>query len=332
MVRGGQQLTLHAAPLGNAVPSAARACTRAASPATADDQGLGLLVAPRRTVDRPAAGLGGAHGHALPGLGTGECLRQSNLDGNGGDIDPTHPVRVGSHAIDHSYSQLYAWGPSEVFQHVNVSIEYSVGKRDNSGSERELDVLVTPIAVVRSATESDSEAEPESQANFAVVFAGSFAWGRVGTVSVDPSAREISLQGHRLEPVQLRATAAVLPKPVCGAVPPGLLGGQACQFGSKACGSQSCTQSAGGDIACSSGVCLTPPGEPWAVGNCTAPQQLPHLALSLGAGPVGLTTRRGSDGNASAATLTSIQARVAAALAVQRRHEQRFGSEHAELA
>lgn len=49
-------------------------------------------------------------------MSTGECLRQSNIDGNGGGIDPTHPVRVGSHAIDHSYSQLYAWGPSEVLQ------------------------------------------------------------------------------------------------------------------------------------------------------------------------------------------------------------------------
>jgi hypothetical protein len=44
-------------------------------------------------------------------ISTGKCLRESNIDGNGGGFDPTHPVRVGSHAIDHTYSQLYVWGP-----------------------------------------------------------------------------------------------------------------------------------------------------------------------------------------------------------------------------
>ena len=103
-------------------------------------------------------------------------------------------VRVGSHAIDHSFSQLYAWGPSEVFSHVNVSIEYSVGKRDGSGGERELDVLVTPIAVVL-ADESDAEV---SLADFAVAFTGSFAWGRVGTASAAAASgsRHLSLQGY----------------------------------------------------------------------------------------------------------------------------------------
>lgn len=168
----------------------------------------------------------------------------------------------------------------QVFQHVNVTIEYSVGKRDGSGSERELDVLVTPISVIR-ADETESEV---SLADFAVVFTGSFVWGRLGKASV--VGRKISLQGHGLEVVQLTTTADVLAKPLRGVVPPGLLGGQACQFGSKSCGSQSCVQNAGGDIACSSGVCQTPAGAPWEVGNCTKPQQLPHLALSLGAGNV----------------------------------------------
>ena len=104
-------------------------------------------------------------------------------------------VRVGSHAIDHSFSQLYAWGPSEVFSHVNVSIEYSVGKRDGSGGERELDVLVTPIAVVLADDESDAEV---SLADFAVAFTGSFAWGRVGTASAAAASgsRHLSLQGY----------------------------------------------------------------------------------------------------------------------------------------
>ena len=257
-------------------------------------------------------------------ISTGECLRQSNIDGNGGGgSDLTHPVRVGSHAINHSYSQLFAWGPPGSLRHVNVSIEYAVGAR---GSERELDVLVTPIAVVPCAG-ADEEGEPPL-ADFAVAFAGSFAWGRVGTVDVGPAGRTIRLRGHGLEAVQLTAAsgAAADPVPLGGVVPPGLLGGQPCQFGSKACGSQTCAQNTNGNIACASGVCQTPAGAPWAPGRCTRPARLPHLHFALGAGPIGLTTR------ASSATLAGIQARVAAAAAAQQRHERRFGAEHAELA
>ena len=204
-----------------------------------------------------------------------------------------------------------------------------MGKRDGSDSERELDVLVTPVGVVRA---NVSDSEEVSLADFAVVFAGSFAWGRVGTVSL--GVREVSLQGYGLEPVQLRTTTNVLPKPVRGAVPPGLLGGQACQFGSKTCGSQSCTQNAGEHRVFqwfSSHI----PRHAVGVGNCTTPQQLPHLAVSLGSGPVGLTTH--SSGNASAKgaqrrLLKSIQERVTAAAAVQQQHERRFGTKLAELA
>jgi hypothetical protein len=249
-------------------------------------------------------------------ISTQECLRESNIDGNGGGVDPTHPVRVGSHAIDHSYSQMYVWGPPLSRNKVNVSIEYTVG----GAKGEELDLLISPVV--------QPDGDAAALDDFAVAVAGSFAWGRVGTVSSQPGHRQLQLQGHGLPGVEVTATAAALSQPLRGAIPPGLLHGEPCQLGTKACGAQSCAQNAPAGIVCASGVCLTPPGAPGAEGKCTQPKRLPHLVLPLHTGPVGVTTRHG----AANATLSSIQARVAAAAARQRTHEARFGQEHADLA
>ena len=45
-------------------------------------------------------------------VSTGACLREAQIDNNGGGGTPMdQPVRVGSHAMDHSYSQLYVQAP-----------------------------------------------------------------------------------------------------------------------------------------------------------------------------------------------------------------------------
>ena len=232
-------------------------------------------------------------------ISSGECLRGANIDGNGGarpgsaHWDPTHPVRVGSHAMNHSYSQLWAWGPPLALRQVNVSIEYAVGP---AGSERQLDVVVTPAP----------QHSREELKDFAVAFAGSFAWGRVGTV--EASGRSLRMQGYGLGAIELTATAAVLPKPLPkpGVVPPGLLRGMPCAFG----------HNSAGDKDCASNRCEA--------GKCTAPQTLPHLALSLGDGAVALSTHAN-------ATLAGVQQRVAARAAAEQRHHARFGADHTEL-
>jgi hypothetical protein len=267
-------------------------------------------------------------------ISTGACLREANIDGNGGgdETDLSHPVRVGSHAIDHSYSQMYVW---KALTKLNVSIEYSVTSVGKSPSplpppgraRRELDLLVTPVVRDR--------ATQLALSDFAIAVTGSFAWGRVGSVSTDAASRTIRLRGHGLMPVELMATAPALARTLRGVVPPGLLAGERCQFGSKACGAQTCTQNAAANISCASGVCSTPAGRPWAAGRCTKPQTLPHLALRLGDGPVGISTHTSTSsvgGMTRASTLKDIQARVAAAALKQRMHESRFGANHSALA
>jgi hypothetical protein len=138
----------------------------------------------------------------LCSLSTGECLREAQIDQNGGGNTPT-PIRVGSHAIDHAYSQLYAWygtpahrGSAQLSRSalLNVSIEYAVGPKDSSGSERQLDLVVTPVLTTSPGTSSSSGAllpgiglsKAVDLSDYAVVFAGSFGWGRLGEVRCIP--------------------------------------------------------------------------------------------------------------------------------------------------
>jgi hypothetical protein len=116
----------------------------------------------------------------LCSLSTGHCLREAQIDQNGGNNGKT-PIRVGSHAIDHRYSQLYAWydsllsvGPPAL----NVSIEYRVGPKDGKGGEREIDLLVTPV-------DKSTQNESIDLSEFAVVFAGRY--------TLIPSSRTLSL-------------------------------------------------------------------------------------------------------------------------------------------
>jgi hypothetical protein len=55
---------------------------------------------------------------------TGACLRESQIDGNGGENTPT--VRVGPHALNHSYSQFYVWCSSwSLFASVYLVMHWS---------------------------------------------------------------------------------------------------------------------------------------------------------------------------------------------------------------
>ena len=252
-------------------------------------------------------------------ISTGECLREANIDGNGGgSTDLTHPVRVGSHAIDHSYSQLFVWGPPRSLEKLNVSVEYAVGGADG----RELDLLISPVAPAAHQTDEERATFFD---DFAVALVGSFAWDRVGTATA-VGRRKLQLQGHGLEVIEVTSTVDTLTQPLRGVVAPGLPQGEPCQFGTKNCGAQTCAQNAPAGIACSSRVCDTPPDAPWAEGKCTQPEQLPHLALPIRDGPVGISTR-----GTAGATLSSIRSRIAAAAARQQTHEERFGKEHAEV-
>eukprot|EP00927_Polykrikos_kofoidii_P024616 TRINITY_DN22354_c0_g1_i1.p1 TRINITY_DN22354_c0_g1~~TRINITY_DN22354_c0_g1_i1.p1 ORF type:complete len:896 (-),score=88.86 TRINITY_DN22354_c0_g1_i1:93-2780(-) len=231
------------------------------------------------------------------------CLREAQIDTNGGDGETT--VRVGSHALDHTYSQMFVSGPSgrrvprPLLPQVNVSIEYTVNKSNG----RELDLVVTPQLPI------DGTAEDSGLADFAVVFAGSFAWGRVGKASATSSG--LRLMGHGLAPVNLMVTAPPLPSPLGepGPVNAGKLFLEDCDK----------------DGDCASSSCIR---KNISHGVCSKPAQLPHYAVSLASGnAVGITTRQSHE-----ASLSNVQRRVAASRARQEAWEiSEFGESNAEV-
>ena len=177
------------------------------------------------------------------------CLSSTGIDGNGGSGSP--PVRVGAHAIDHSYSQTFV-----SFLGLNVSIEYAVGP-----DPRALDLTVTPQA-----GEFDA-------AYYAIAFAGRFAWGRVGTFEAAPDG--LSFSGSGLGNVRLIVTSPPLaPNSLYPVLGPGDPGGFPCS-GNNNCASEECTCNEPGCI----GFCTSPPQLTFFA-----------AAFTHDAAPIGLTT------------------------------------------
>lgn len=194
-------------------------------------------------------------------LSTGQCLRGSPIDANGGSKE--QPVRVGMHAMDHSSSSLFAWHES-----LNVSVQYAA-------SGRELDLIVT--------AQQPSLGSDTNFSDFGLVFTADFAWGRRGRV--EALSTGLALQGAALERVELSISGgSPLPAhrtpPI---VPRGKAAGEQCSAKhAKECSSGRCTCALGG-------VC-----------SCDAPDQLIHYAVALAPGAVvRLTTRNSSNAGAS---------------------------------
>jgi len=284
-------------------------------------------------------------------LSTGRCLREAQIDANGGKPGAARHqarfVRVGRHAMDHSYSQAFVrfrppgggglLPPDPSF--LNVSIEYATSSPAAaantgggiSGDRRGLDLLVTPVL------------EPGVNASdWAVALAGSFAWQRVGVASAD--GRGLSLQAHGggLPRVALACSAPPAPR-VAGVLRPGHLANATCGADGD-CASGMCS-GCSGDARCSCHACSgdRPPGcAPGSedgvakgCGVCTAPADapspggLPFYGASLGAGAVGFTTHApagsGGGGGGAQPALQPIQQRVAAKRAALEQHDARFG-------
>ena len=111
---------------------------------------------------------------------TGDCITGAVPDGarpRPGD-HPGVETRVGLHAYDRSYVQFHLGGDNHNI-HANVSVEYSVGGRDNA----DIDLLITPIAACGS-----------SCADYEVVLVGRYAWLKAGEVSVVPQGSSATLQ------------------------------------------------------------------------------------------------------------------------------------------
>jgi hypothetical protein len=88
---------------------------------------------------------------------TGRCL-------NATSIDKGDNVRVGLHAYNRSYAQLYFWGPQ-----VNISLEFSGGQQ--------LQLRATRVDNV-------SSGDRNSSRNIVLVVAGATTWKRANTVSL----------------------------------------------------------------------------------------------------------------------------------------------------
>lgn len=178
------------------------------------------------------------------------CLSAVPIDGNGGGAPA---VRVGAHALDHSYSQVFVG-----FLSLNVSIEYAVGGSGGNLDPRSIDLTVTP--------QGDAT-------DYAIAFAGRFGWGRTGLFTARGDG--LSFAGTGLGDVHISVTELPLPPnsldPVHG---PGWPGGFPCEKSSD-CASEECT--------CNTSGCL---------GICTVPPALVYFAVKFPADatPVGLTT------------------------------------------
>lgn len=207
------------------------------------------------------------------------CLTSTTIDGNGGFNTP--PVRVGAHAIDHSYSQMFV-----SFLGLNVSIEYAV-----SEGGRGLDLAVTP------------QQGSLNTSDYAIAFAGRFAWGRDGIFKALDSG--LSFTGTGLDTVELaaRCPQVSIPGPIH---PPGLPGGLPCSA-SRDCASERCT--------CDSQGCL---------GLCTPAPALVYYGCgfpSEGIISVGLST------NTSSAGIDDIVSRLDAARDNNAQTNTKFGKD-----
>jgi hypothetical protein len=214
-------------------------------------------------------------------LPTGLCLESISIDGSGSE--GALPVRVGAHAVDHTYSQAFV-----SFLGLNVSVEYAVSGANRGG----LDLVVTP--------QLGSTAVNE----YAVVFAGRFAWGRQGVFEASASGLSFAGAGG-LAGVALSVTAPRLPP---GALPeihaPGFPYLFPCS-GDRECASESCS--------CNVDGCI---------GLCNKETPLVNFGAAFpaaGGGAVGLSTTAG-------ASLGDIEARIAAARAATEASFQRFGA------
>ena len=213
-------------------------------------------------------------------LPTGLCLESIQIDGNGAQGEL--PVRVGAHAVDHSYSQAYV-----SFLFLNVSIEYGVSN-DGDG----LDLVVTP--------------QPGSVSvdQYAVVFAGRFAWGRLGAFEASPAGLSFAGAGG-LANVTLGVTAPRLPPASLPEIhAPGFPYDFPCQA-DRECSSESCS--------CNENGCL---------GLCAKETPLVSFGAAFpaaGGGAVGLSTTAG-------ASLADVEARVAAARTAATASFARFGA------
>ena len=291
-----------APPAGNAsfelqwCPPPSRAC--APLPAAALDATLPAPELARRALQQRAASGWGSWLHRdimsvvlLPSsacvtvqlchLPTGLCLESTQIDGNG--AQGNLPVRVGAHTIDHGYSQAFV-----SFLFLNVSVEYAVSGSDRSG----LDLVVTP--------------QPGSSvdiAQYAVVFAGRFAWDRLGTFNASDAGLAFAGAGG-LAGAALAVTAPRLPP---GSLPeihaPGFPFPFPCTA-DRECASESCS--------CNYDGCL---------GLCSQETPLASFGAAFpaaGSGAVGLSTTAG-------ASIDDIEARIAAARAVAMASFGRFG-------
>jgi hypothetical protein len=213
-------------------------------------------------------------------LPTGACLSGAQIDGNGGDPHMP-PVRVGSHALDHGYSQFFV-----SFLLLNVSFEVAGGPGGG------VDILVTP---------QPGLADP---AEFAVAFSGRFAWGRRGAVAEQPGG--LVFAGVGLPHVALFATAPPLSPPSrCPPVyAPGLPGGLPCAQ-DRDCASEACSCNWSGCV----GVCAA--AAPLARFAAPLGDGAVGLTSKAGGGVAGVRARIA----AAAATVSVANARFGAQLA-----------------
>ena len=216
--------------------------------------------------------------------------------------------------MDHSYSQAYVRfnSPRSSNRGINVSIEYTTTGVDN----REIALAVTPVLETGI-----------NMSDFAVAFAGTFAWGRVGAVAASQSG--LVLEPHNLPAITLGCTAPAVQ--IAGVWPPGSLSGAACATAHD-CASADCSCH-----DCSCHDCTTGPpgcgpaddGGGKGCGTCSHPRSLPHYAASLGNGTVGFATVTGPTVRPS---LQKIMGSVAAKLRAAEAHDLRYGAPELTLA
>ena len=219
-------------------------------------------------------------------LPTGACLEGTQIDGNSGGPQP--PVRVGTKAMNGGYSQLYV-----TFLTLNVSVEFA------ATADGALDLAVTP------------QADSLDLEQYAVVYAGRFAWGRLGAfAALGPSGGLQFAGAGGLRNVSLFGTAPPLAP---GGLPeihePGFPYLFPCS-GDKECASEVCA-------GCNGNGC-------WGLCDKETPLVFYAAAFPGPGAAVGLSTTAGS-------SVADIQARLAAARAAEVASYQRFGAALAEV-
>lgn len=120
-------------------------------------------------------------------ISTGKCITSTRPS-------DTDTMRVAEHAYDKSYVRSFV-----TFQGANISVEYASGVPSSDSSE--LEIALTPLNCDAPFNGSTIDCE-----DFAAVFAGDFAWSRVGTVKID-RGNGIAYQAAGLRSVTLYATS-----------------------------------------------------------------------------------------------------------------------------